>query len=66
MLTSEDVTLMYPNYKKPFDLTTDEQPEIVITEHNSAHRAAQENTKQILQDYYFPKMTNNQRSCEKL
>lgn len=34
-----------------------EQKEIVATEHNRAHRAAQENVKQILLDYYFPKMT---------
>lgn len=34
-----------------------EQTEIVVTEHNRAHRAAQENVKQILEDYYFPKMT---------
>ncbi|GBP98456.1 Retrovirus-related Pol polyprotein from transposon gypsy [Eumeta japonica] len=34
-----------------------EQMEIVNTEHNRAHRAAQENVKQILEDYYFPKMT---------
>jgi len=35
-----------------------EQLEIVTTEHNRAHRAAQENTKQILRDYYFPKMSS--------
>ena len=35
----------------------DEQLEIISTEHNRAHRAAQENIKQILSDYYFPKMT---------
>lgn len=35
----------------------DDQKEIVILEHNRAHRAAQENTKQILSDYFFPKMT---------
>lgn len=40
------------------DITNkDEQREIVVTEHNRAHRAAQENTKQILEDYFFPKMT---------
>jgi len=33
-----------------------EQREIVIAEHNRAHRAAQENVKQILMDYFFPKM----------
>ena len=35
----------------------DEQNEIISTEHNRAHRAAQENVKQILNDYYFQKMT---------
>lgn len=34
-----------------------EKKEIVIAEHNRAHRAAQENVKQILADYYFPKMS---------
>ena len=34
----------------------DEQKEIVTIEHNRAHRAAQENLKQILLDYYFPKI----------
>nr|ABI48306.1 pol protein [Drosophila melanogaster] len=33
-----------------------EQIEIVTAEHNRAHRAAQENIKQVLRDYYFPKM----------
>lgn len=33
-----------------------DQRELVVTEHNRAHRAAQENVKQILADYYFPKM----------
>lgn len=33
-----------------------EQREIIAIEHNRAHRAAQENVKQILSDYYFPKM----------
>jgi len=33
-----------------------EQYEIVTAEHNRAHRAAQENIKQVLRDYYFPKM----------
>lgn len=32
-----------------------EQREIVVTEHNRAHRAAQENVKQILCDYFFQK-----------
>jgi len=47
------------NYTKSFvqDITdTTEQREIVIAEHNRAHRAAQENVKQILWDYFFPKM----------
>uniref|UniRef100_A0A0A1WWW7 RNA-directed DNA polymerase n=1 Tax=Zeugodacus cucurbitae TaxID=28588 RepID=A0A0A1WWW7_ZEUCU len=40
------------------DITNkDEQREIVTTEHNRAHRAAQENVKHILCDYYFPKMS---------
>lgn len=30
-----------------------EQREIVTTEHNRAHRAAQKNVKQIVQDYFF-------------
>jgi len=34
-----------------------EQSEIITCEHNRAHRAAQENVKQVLQDLYFPKMT---------
>ena len=34
----------------------DDQKHIMATEHNRAHRAAQENTKQVLKDYYFPKM----------
>lgn len=33
-----------------------DQREIVVAEHNRAHRAAQENVKQILSEYYFPKM----------
>ena len=33
-----------------------DQKEIALTEHNRAHRAAQENTKQIIREYYFPKM----------
>jgi len=35
-----------------------EQREIIIAEHNRAHRAAQENVKQILRDYFFPKMNS--------
>jgi len=39
------------------DITdANEQSEIITFEHNRAHRAAQENVKQVLQDYYFPKM----------
>ncbi|XP_037943708.1 uncharacterized protein LOC119676539 [Teleopsis dalmanni] len=34
-----------------------DQREKVEVEHPRAHRAAQENVKQISQDYYFPKMT---------
>jgi len=34
------------------------QREIIIAEHNRAHRAAQENVKLILRDYYFPKMNS--------
>jgi len=46
-------------YSKTFvqDITDKtEQKEIIVTEHNRAHRAAQENVKQILRDYFFPKM----------
>jgi len=40
------------------DITdANEQKEIIICEHNRAHRAAQENVKQVLQDYYFPNMS---------
>lgn len=49
-----------------------EQEEIIAAEHNRAHRAAQENTKQILEDYFFPKMEKkakqfaaNCRTCSK-
>lgn len=35
----------------------DEQREILIAEHNRGYSAAQENVKQILQEYFFPKMT---------
>lgn len=39
------------------DITdANEQLEIVVTEHNRAHRAAQENVKQVLDDYFFPGM----------
>lgn len=38
-------------------LDKNEQKEIIIAEHNRAHKAAQENVKQIMQDYIFPKMT---------
>jgi len=38
-------------------LDANEQKEIIICEHNRAHRAAQENVKQVLQDYYFPNMS---------
>jgi len=41
-------------------------------EHNRAHRAGQENVKQVLRDYFFPKMsqlaaeiTANCRTCSK-
>jgi len=43
-------------YSKTFvqDITDKtEQKEIIVTEHNRAHRAAQENVKQILRDYFF-------------
>jgi len=40
------------------DITnTNKQLEIVNAEHNCAHKAAQENAKQILRDYYFPNMS---------
>lgn len=49
-----------------------DQREIVVTEHNRAHRAAQENVRQILSDYYFPKMVKmanevvvNCKTCSK-
>lgn len=49
-----------------------EQREIIVAEHGRAHRAVQENVKQILQDYFFPKMTRltkeivaNCRICNK-
>jgi len=34
----------------------DERREVLPAEHNRAHRAAQENVKQVLSEYYFPKM----------
>lgn len=34
-----------------------ERKEILTVEHNRAHRSAQENVKQVLSEYYFPKMT---------
>lgn len=50
----------------------DDQKNIVVTEHNRAHRGAQENSKQIAQDYYFPKMlklakevVTNCKTCSK-
>ena len=33
-----------------------DQKEILLVEHNRAHRAAQENSKQIIKEYYFPRM----------
>jgi len=30
---------------------------VLLAEHNRAHRAAQENVKQVPQEYYFLKMT---------
>lgn len=43
--------------KLVIDITNpNEQQEIIATEHNRAHRAAQENVKHILEDYFFPKM----------
>jgi len=53
-------------------LDKNEQKEITVSEHNRAHRAAQENVKQIMQDYFFPKMTHmanevvaNCNTCQK-
>jgi len=37
-------------------LRIEERREILTAEHNRAHRAAQENVKQVLSEYYFPKM----------
>jgi len=49
-----------------------ERREVLTAEHNRAHRSAQENVKQVLSEYYFPKMANlakkivtNCRTCEK-
>lgn len=36
---------------------TEEKSEILTAEHNRAHRPTQENVKQGLSEYYFPKMT---------
>lgn len=33
--------------------------EILVTEYNRAHRDAKENVKQLMSDYYFPKMTES-------
>jgi len=33
-----------------------ERREVLTFEHNRAHRLAQENVKQVLSEYYFPKM----------
>lgn len=42
------------------DITNDEEcKEIISAEHNRAHRAAQENVKQVLRDSYFPKNWQN-------
>lgn len=38
-------------------VNNDEQVEIVTREHNRAHRAAQENVKPVLREYFFPTMT---------
>ncbi|KAH8292624.1 hypothetical protein KR054_012132 [Drosophila jambulina] len=49
-----------------------ERKEILTAEHNRAHRSAQENVKQVLSEYYFPKMAKlaseiaaNCRACAK-
>lgn len=55
--TFPTTTFRYTDLMVTDILDTNEQKEITITEHNRAHRAAQENVKQILQDYFFPKMT---------
>lgn len=46
-----------PRYASKFVLDIFEQKKILATEHNRAYRAAQENVKRILLDYYFPEMT---------
>lgn len=58
-----DLVQLFPNTKFKYaeKFVTDifdqnDQMEIIITEHNRAHRAAQENVKQILNDYFFPKL----------
>jgi len=38
-------------------LDQNEQKEITVSEHNRAHRAALNNVKQIMQAYFFPKIT---------
>jgi len=37
---------------------TDDQREILLAEHNRAHRSLRENMTQILRDYFFPNMRN--------
>lgn len=58
-----DLVQLFPSTKFRYTKTyvTDifdqnDQLEIIAAEHNRAHRAAQENVKQILRDYFFPKM----------
>ena len=62
-LLQDSLTRQFPGtkfwYSKLFVIDIfdpNEQREIAISEHNRAHRAAQENVKQIMQDYYFPKL----------
>jgi len=60
-LIQRPLTEAFPNttfrYSDMQDITDKtEQREIATSEHNTAHRAAQENVKQILRDYFFPKM----------
>lgn len=55
--TFPTTTFRYTKYIVNDIFDKNEQKEIIATEHNRAHRAAQENVKQILQDYFFPKMT---------
>lgn len=40
-------------------LNKDDQHEILVNEHNRAHRSALENLNQILEDYYFPNIKKN-------